>query len=118
MREYPCLYEHDFTPDGFRWIDFADASSSVISFLRTRADGREPLLFVCNFTPVVRHNYRIGVPAAVSYDSVLNTDDERYGGSGAGKVSVACEDVPMHGYEQSIVLTLPPLATMVLSPVH
>src|SRR6185437_2859448 len=99
-------------------IDFADASSSVISFLRTRADGREPLLFVCNFTPVVRHNYRIGVPAAVTYDSVLNTDDERYGGSGAGQAIVPCEDAPMHGYDHSIALTLPPLATMVFSPVH
>src|SRR6185437_10327892 len=99
-------------------IDFADASSSVISFLRTRADGREPLLFVCNFTPVVRHNYRIGVPAAVSYDSVLNTDDVQYGGSGVGQTSAVCEAAPMHGYDQSIALTLPPLATMVLTPVR
>src|SRR5690348_6880696 len=118
MREYPCLYEHDFTPDGSRWIDFADASSSVISFLRTRADGREPLLFVCNFTPVVRHNYRIGVPAAASYDSILNTDDAQYGGSGVGQTSVVCEGQPMHGYEQSMVLTLPPLSTLVLLPVR
>ncbi len=118
MREHPCLYEHDFTPDGFRWIDFADASSSVISFLRTRADGREPLLFVCNFTPVVRHNYRIGVPAAASYESVLNTDDGQYGGSGVGNARVPCEEAPMHGYEQSIRLTLPPLATMVFAPVR
>ncbi|HEU4785316.1 MAG TPA: alpha amylase C-terminal domain-containing protein, partial [Ktedonobacterales bacterium] len=81
------------------------------------ADGREPLLFVCNFTPVVRHNYRIGVPAAVSYDSVLNTDDGQYGGSGVGNASVPCEEAPMHGYEQSIRLTLPPLATMVFAPV-
>ena len=114
-RENPSLYEQDFSPEGFRWIDFADASSSVISFMRTRSQQREPLVFVCNFTPVVRYNYRIGVPAAPSYLLVLNTDAERYGGSGVGPAaSIACEAVPMHGYEQSITLTLPPLATISL----
>ena len=86
--------------------------------MRTRAHQREPLVFICNFTPVVRYNYRIGVPAAASYSMVLNTDAEHYGGSGAGDVaSVPCENVPMHGFDQSIALTLPPLATMVLRPV-
>ena len=118
MRETPSLYELDFSPDGFRWIDFADASSSVISFMRTRAHQREPLVFICNFTPVVRYNYRIGIPAAANYSIVLNTDAEHYGGSGAGgDADVPCENVPMHGFDQSISLTLPPLATMVLRPV-
>ncbi|HET8909113.1 MAG TPA: 1,4-alpha-glucan branching protein GlgB [Ktedonobacterales bacterium] len=117
MRDNPCLYELDFSPDGFRWIDFADASSSVISFIRTRAEQREPLVFVCNFTPVVRYNYRIGVPPAKGYSLVLNTDAAEYGGSSeSGDATVSCEDVPMHGYEQSISLTLPPLATVVLRP--
>ena len=119
LRESPCLYELDFTPDGFRWIDFADASSSVISFLRLSKSQSEPLIFVCNLTPVVRYNYRIGVPAATSYQLVLNTDSSEYGGSGAGNETGApCESVPMHGYEQSVALTLPPLATLILRPVR
>jgi 1,4-alpha-glucan branching enzyme len=118
MREHPCLYEQDFSPDGFRWIDFADASSSVISFIRTRSGGQEPLLFVCNFTPVVRYHYRIGVPAALQYDTVLNTDDAQYGGSGIGAASVPVDATAMHGFEQSISLTLPPLATMAFRPVR
>ena len=118
LRANPCLYELDFSPDGFRWIDFADASSSVISFLRLGKQHKEPLVFVCNFTPVVRYNYRVGVPSAASYDLILNTDSPKYGGSGAGnEASVACERTPMHGYEQSVALTLPPLATLVLRPV-
>ena len=118
LRENPCLYELDFTPDGFRWIDFADASSSVISFLRLSKSQSDPLIFVCNLTPVVRYNYRIGVPAATSYELVLNTDSLEYGGSGAGNEAGApCESVPMHGYEQSVALTLPPLATLILRPV-
>lgn len=117
MRENPCLYELDFSPDGFRWIDFADAGSSVISFLRTRLQQQEPLLFVCNFTPVVRYNYRIGVPTASAYAMVLNTDSEKYGGSDAGnQADISCDAVAMHGYDQSISLTLPPLATIVLRP--
>jgi 1,4-alpha-glucan branching enzyme len=108
----------DFTPDGFRWIDFADASSSVISFLRLSKSQSEPLIFVCNLTPVVRYNYRIGVPAATSYQLVLNTDNSEYGGSGAGNETGApCESVSMHGYDQSVALTLPPLATLILRPV-
>jgi 1,4-alpha-glucan branching enzyme len=115
LRDNPCLYELDFSPDGFRWIDFADASSSVISFLRLGVRQREPLVFVCNFTPVVRHNYRIGVPAATTYDVVMNTDSVDYGGSGAfSPLSVAAEATPMHGYEHSVALTLPPLATLAL----
>ncbi|HEU5347289.1 MAG TPA: 1,4-alpha-glucan branching protein GlgB, partial [Ktedonobacterales bacterium] len=118
LRENPCLYELDFSPSGFRWIDFADASSSVISFVRLQVDQRGPLVFICNFTPVARYTYRIGVPAATGYATVLNTDAVRYGGSGVGnETSVPCENVPMHGFEQSISLTLPPLATLVLRPV-
>ncbi len=118
LRESPCLYELDFTPDGFRWIDFADASSSVISFLRLSKSQSEPLIFVCNLTPVVRYNYRIGVPAATSYQLVLNTDNSEYGGSGAGNETGApCESVSMHGYDQSVALTLPPLATLIFRPV-
>jgi 1,4-alpha-glucan branching enzyme len=117
MRANPSLYELDFSPEGFHWIDFADASSSVISFLRTRAQQQDPLLFICNLTPVVRYNYRIGVPAASAYETVLTTDAEEYGGSGVESGSTLhCEAAPMHGYDQSITLTLPPLATLVLRP--
>jgi 1,4-alpha-glucan branching enzyme len=76
------------------------------------------VIVVCNFTPVVRHDYRIGVPEAAAYEEALNTDDARYGGSGVGNGGrIKTENVRAHGREQSLSLTLPPLATMMLKPV-
>jgi 1,4-alpha-glucan branching enzyme len=90
----------------------------VVSFLR-RGDAEEDLaIVVCNFTPVVRHDYRIGVPEAAAYEEALNTDDARYGGSGVGNGGrITTERVQEHGREHSLSLTLPPLATIILKSV-
>ncbi len=117
MRAHPALYERDFTPDGFQWIDGSDTAQSVVSFLRYSADKRDALLFVCNFTPVPRHNYRVGTPIAGQYVEALNSDAALYGGSNVGNLGgVATDNVKAHGYEQSLALTLPPLAVVVLAP--
>jgi 1,4-alpha-glucan branching enzyme len=114
----PALYEVDFEPAGFGWIAGGDIENSVVSFLR-RGDAEEELaIVVCNFTPVVRHDYRIGVPEAAAYEEALNTDDARYGGSGVGNGGrITTERVQAHGREHSLSLTLPPLATIILKSV-
>jgi 1,4-alpha-glucan branching enzyme len=115
----PALYEVDFEPAGFGWIAGGDIENSVVSFLR-RGDAEEELaIVVCNFTPVVRHDYRIGVPEAAAYEEALNTDDARYGGSGVGNGGrITTERVQAHGREHSLSLTLPPLATIILKPIN
>jgi 1,4-alpha-glucan branching enzyme len=109
-REQPALYEHDFDPHGFRWIDASDADSSVLSFIRY-ADNREDyVVVVCNFTPALRHGYRVGVPSGGYYSELLNSDSATYGGSNAGNGGgVHTENVSAHGFENSLSLTLPPL---------
>jgi 1,4-alpha-glucan branching enzyme len=117
LLEHPALYEVDFSPEGFSWIHADDYSNSVIAFVRYRAGWREPLIFVCNLTPVPRYRYRMGVPLAGTYEEVLNSDAAIYGGSNVGNLGhVETEPVPLHGHEQSLSLTLPPLATIVLKP--
>ncbi|QES48162.1 1,4-alpha-glucan branching enzyme [Streptomyces venezuelae] len=123
-REYagtPALWERDSMPDGFAWVEADAAEDNVFAFLRYAADGT-PLLAVCNFSPVIRHGYRVGVPADVpAWREVLNTDDRRYGGSGVrvggpGGAPVLPERVPAHGRAASLRLTVPPLATVWLRP--
>ena len=110
----PTLYEVDFHWNGFDWIDIHDIDSSVISFVRWSKHRRDFTVWVCNFTPVVRHNYRIGVPGPGVYREVLNTDWERFGGSGVRNDGDLWTDrVEMHGRRQSLSLTLPPLAVVV-----
>ena len=111
----PALFELDNDPAGFRWVIGDDAASSVYAFLRVSIDG-DPLLFVANFTPVVRSDYRIGVPSGGAWDEVLNSDDLRYGGSGVVNGSVIADEVSTHGYDQSLELTLPPLSAIFLKP--
>ena len=109
----PALYEVDFEPAGFGWIEGGDTENSVVSFLRR--GNNDLAVVVCNFTPVVRHGYRIGVPEGGAYEEILNTDNTRYGGSGVGNSEgVSAEKVPSHGQPYSVSLTLPPLATMIL----
>src|SRR5690606_3833986 len=78
----PALWERDRSSDGFRWISPHDREQSVISFLRRGYASAEELIIVCNFTPVVRQQYRIGVPQSGVYREIFNSDDEAYGGSG------------------------------------
>ncbi|MEM1410710.1 MAG: 1,4-alpha-glucan branching protein GlgB [Pseudomonadota bacterium] len=117
-RAQPALYRDDFRPEGFEWIDPADRDSSVFSWIR-RAGEDEWLVCVCNFTPVVRHGFRIGVPEAKAYRVVLDSDDLRYGGTGVlGASEFATEAHSANGRDVSIELTLPPLATLWLAPVR
>jgi 1,4-alpha-glucan branching enzyme len=114
-RGAPPLYEEDHSPTGFEWIDGNDADHSVFSFIRYAAGQREALVFVCNFTPVPRYAYRIGVPYPGHYTEVLNTDAAAYGGSNVGNLGgVSSEPIVAHGRPHSLALTLPPLATLVL----
>jgi len=111
----PALYEIDFEPRGFGWISGGDIENSVVSFLRRGSAEGDLAIVVCNFTPVVRQDYRIGVPQVGTYQEAMNTDDSSYGGSGVHNGDgVKAEKVPAHGREQSIALTLPPLATIIL----
>jgi 1,4-alpha-glucan branching enzyme len=113
-RATPALYQFDCEGAGFEWIDAGDRASSVLSYLRKGFDPQRFCITICNFTPVVREAYRIGVPAPGGYRELLNTDHRAYGGSGvsAGPVLVA-EAVPWQNRPFSIVLTLPPLATVI-----
>ncbi|KAF2955294.1 1,4-alpha-glucan branching protein GlgB [Marinitoga sp. 38H-ov] len=107
----PELYELDHSPDGFEWIDFKDEENSVISFIRKGKKDDDLIIAIFNFTPVVRYNYRIGVPREGFYKEILNTDSEIYWGSNVGNQGgVFSEKVPFHGRENSINITLPPLA--------
>jgi 1,4-alpha-glucan branching enzyme len=115
-RDLPALHRGDGEVEGFRWVDASDHEQSVVAFLR-QTDGANDVLVVCNFTPVVRPGYRLGVPAGGTWSTVLDSDAPRYGGSGASDdADVVAEDMAMHGHNRSVALTLPPLAVRVLTP--
>ena len=114
-RSEPSLYELDFQPQGFEWIDFHDAEASVVSFIRKGKARGEELVFVFNFTPVVRPGYRLGVPRPGFYHEVINSDAGIYGGSSVGLGGgIHTESSPSHGRPFSVSLTLPPLGMLVL----
>ncbi len=114
-RASPALYSQDFTGAGFEWIDHDDARRSLLSFVRKGRDG-QMMLVVCNFAPVVHHGLRLGVPAPGQWLERLNTDSAYYGGSNVGTPlgAATAEAVPSHGRPQSVLLTVPPLATVFL----
>lgn len=115
-RERTALHQRDCEPEGFSWIDCNDADASTISYIRRGADPEDFVVVVCNFTPVVRHGYRVGVPKAGRYREILNTDSQYYGGSNVGNASVVETGEAVHGRGASLSLTLPPLAVLVLAP--
>ena len=115
-RDQPALHRLDCEPEGFEWIDASDAAQSVLVYLRKSDDGSPPVVIVCNLTPQVHHDYRIGLPQPGAWREALNTDAETYGGSGVGNGRIQAEDQSWHGRAASASLTLPPLATMVLVP--
>jgi len=116
-RSEAALHQVDFDPAGFQWIDCNDWEQSVVSFVRRARDGEDFVLFVSNFTPVPRHGYRLGVPREGFYRECLNTDAGLYGGSNVGNPPGAwAEPTAWQGQPHSLVLTLPPLATLVLKP--
>jgi 1,4-alpha-glucan branching enzyme len=113
-RSEPALYQLDSDAAGFEWIDCNDNQRSLISFLRYGKDRRHQVAFVCNFTPVPRHNYRVGVPSGGIWKEALNSDAPLYGGSGQGNMGgLETSPLPMHGRPHSLTITVPPLATVV-----
>jgi len=113
-RSEPALYQVDFHWSGFEWVDFHDVDNSIIAFLRRAEDPNNFLLFCCNFTPAPRHGYRFGVPADGFYEEIFNSDSEYYGGSNLGNApGVQAAGMPCHGRDNSIEVTLPPLAVVV-----
>ena len=109
-----ALHELDAHPDGFSWVDCNDVAQSVVCYLRKGRSTGDMILVVCNFTPVPRINYRVGVPRSGSWDEILNGNATIYGGNGLGNAG-GVEATPMtwHGFPQSVELTLPPLAIVV-----
>ena len=109
----PALYEIDFSEKGFEWVDYGDWQQSVISFIRKGQDRKDDILVVCNFTPVPRYHYRIGVPVEGYWKELLNSNASEYGGEGMGNYGGARADsIPFHGRPFSLSLTLPPLAVL------
>ena len=118
-RHEPALFEVDYSWEGFQWIDFIDAEQSIISFQRRAKEPSEMLIFVCNFTPVVRESYRVGLPIRGFYREVLNSDWTIYGGSGVTNTGlIAAQDLPWQNCKFSAPLRLPPLGVFVLKPVE
>lgn len=118
-RNTPALYEQDFEVTGFAWIDCHDADQSVLSYLRWGHDG-SMVAVVLNFTPVPRTGYRIGVPkGGREYREIFNSDSAYYGGGNTGNgKGLLIEDKPWMGFEKSLVITVPPLAGIILTPVN
>ena len=115
-REHPALWRRDHEPAGFQWIDPNNADDNVLSFIRWDADGAEPVVCICNFSPVPRRQ-RFGLPRAGTYVEVLNTDAEPYGGGNIGNYGeVIAEETSWHGQPASAEITAPPLATIWLTP--
>jgi 1,4-alpha-glucan branching enzyme len=116
-RNESALFEQDFAQDGFEWIDCRNWEESTLSFIRKAKDGDDVMLVVCNFTPVARSGYRVGVPRGGWWREVLNSDAEVYGGSGHGNLGgVEAAPVGAHGRSHSVVLELPPLAVLFVKP--
>jgi 1,4-alpha-glucan branching enzyme len=118
-RAQPALYERDYDPHGFRWIDCNDNENSVISMLRHARDPRDFMVMIFNFTPVPRAHYRIGVPEPGWYAEIMNSDSAFYGGSNVGNAGGVWSDpVAAHDFEHSIALTVPPLGCLYLKYRH
>ena len=118
-RREPALYQRDFDMSGFEWADLHDWEHSTISFFRKGVDPEDAILVACNFTPVPRTNYRVGVPCSGFWSEVLNSDAAIYGGSGQGNLGgVEAAPVPAHGRYYSVSLTLPPLSVVFFKAPH
>ncbi|MGH8906562.1 MAG: 1,4-alpha-glucan branching protein GlgB [Egibacteraceae bacterium] len=116
-RAQPALWERDADPSGFQWIDPDNADENILAFLRYGEDGSPPLACIANLSPVPRPRFRVGLPHPGVWDEALNTDARIYGGTNTGNGgSVTATDIPSHGLPASAELTLPPLATLWLTP--
>jgi 1,4-alpha-glucan branching enzyme len=109
----PAMHELDFSTDGFEWINFRDWESSIVSFIRKGKNTKDIILVICNFTPIPRYNYRVGVPRGGFWTEVLNSDARTYDGSGYGNLGgVEATPIPSYGRYYSLSLILPPLGVL------
>jgi 1,4-alpha-glucan branching enzyme len=116
-RGHSSLHEFDFNSAGFEWVDCKDSQRSVISFLRRGPGSDDQILFVCNFTPVVRENYRVGVPLEGSWREILNSDAPLYGGTGQGNYGgLSTIPLPIHGRPYTLNMRIPPLGVVAFQP--
>jgi 1,4-alpha-glucan branching enzyme len=112
-RNEPALHKFDFDSRGFEWIDIGDWTNSVISFIRKDLQSEDIILVVCNFTPVLRNSYRLGVPRSGVWNEILNSDSNIYGGSNQGNLGrVETRNIPVHNRNQSIEINVPPLGVI------
>ena len=112
-QETPALWEEDFSWEGFQWIVPDDSSQNVVVFLRRDKKGGE-VIAVCNFAPVLRPDYKFGVPRARQYAELINSDAEEFGGTGQLNAPVRAKKQPMHGFDYSISLRVPPMSAVIL----
>ncbi len=110
----PALYEKQFSAEGFQWIDYGDHENSVLTYVRKGHDDKNDLIVACNFTPVIRENYRIGIPKKGRLKEVFNSDAEQYGGSGKLNATVKSSSKAWHGHNKSVEITIPPLGIVIL----
>ncbi|MCH5304510.1 MAG: alpha amylase C-terminal domain-containing protein, partial [Ruminococcus sp.] len=116
---HSAMYELDFDPSGFEWMSCDDAQSSVVSLVRKTKNGKNSVLVICNFTPVPRENYRVGVPNLGNYKAVFNSDDAEFGGTGNfTQTDKKAERVPWNYKNQSIEVTVPPLSMIAFEYNH
>jgi 1,4-alpha-glucan branching enzyme len=114
-RDQPALYEKQFTNEGFQWIDYGDHENSVLTFMRKGINKKDDLIIACNFTPILRLNYRVGVEKTGKLKEIFNTDDEKYGGSGStDNKTLKVESIPWHGHKKSMELDIPPLGIVII----
>jgi 1,4-alpha-glucan branching enzyme len=117
-RAEPALWERDFTPDGFWWLEPNDGDSNVIAFVRATEHGHRVLVCIANLSPIVRQGYRLGLPRGGGWREVLNSDAQAFGGSNVGNGGVLhAEEYEWHGQTSSVALTLPPLGVLWLAPI-
>ena len=117
-QQCPALYEKQFDQDGFEWIDLGDHQNSVLSYIRKGEDEEKPLIVICNFTPIVREGYKVGVPFKGTYKEVLNSNEKAFGGSGDHTGNkVKSQQETWHGRPHSLEFTIPPLSIVVLEKV-
>ena len=109
----PALHEKQFSAEGFEWIAYDDNQNSVLSYMRKGEDARKTLVVVCNFTPTVLRNYRIGLPSKGKLREIFNSDDKKYWGSGIGNDILKIENETFHGKDHSAEISIPPLGTVV-----
>jgi 1,4-alpha-glucan branching enzyme len=112
-----ALYEVDFSFEGFEWIDCDDRDHSIISFMRKGKDWHDMLIFICNFTPEVYNDYRVGAPFFLFYNEIFNSDSEIYGGSNVGNLGkLHADEYGIHRRPYSLKLRIPPFGVVVLKP--